>query len=316
VRSVVVALLVSAALASSARSLAAGAVFNDPYDVPSAPRAPTLPELTHAETEGTFEATAGAILPNGSGAITHAFVQRLTVEVPLGLRRWYVGAEYEFAASGGRAISGNLELEGRTLWATRTGLAFGGGLGLIAPTARFDGTGPAAQTAFAAATVRPWDVAFFVPSAIGARPFVDVRAIDGRFVVQFRQGLDLLTTTNSWDPEIYATVGVYLGYKANHRIAAGIEAFEAYAIDVPHVTDGNRAAVVISPNVRLVLPFVEPAISAFTNIGTPLQGANDRVWGFRFAFTLVVDPTKPVPVSPKSTRPEARPSEGEPPTVN
>jgi hypothetical protein len=26
----------------------------------------------------------------------------------------------------------------------------------------------------------------------------------------------------------------------------------------------------------------------FTNIGTPLQGANSRIWGFRLAFTLVV----------------------------
>lgn len=283
--------------------LAGGAVFNDPYDVPSAPRPPTLPELTHSELEGTLEETAGAILPNTGGAITHAFVQRLSVEDPLGLRRWYVGANYEFAAAGGRVVSGNLEIQGRTLWATRTGLAFGGGLGLVFPTASFDTNGPAASTALAAATLRPWDVPFFVPAAIGARPFIDVRAIDGPFVAQFRQSLDLLTTTNAFGtPAIYATVGLYLGIWATRHIAAGLEAFEAYAIDVPGVRDGARAAVVISPNVRLVLPLVEPAISAFTNIGTPLQGASDRIWGFRVAFTLVFDNSGPRPAVHKGAR--------------
>ena len=64
---------------------------------------------------------------------------------------------------------------------------------------------------------------------------------------------------------------------------------------MPHsINDGERAAVVLSPNVRLVLPWVEPAISAFTNIGTPLQGASDRIWGFRLAFTVVYDRTHPL----------------------
>jgi hypothetical protein len=27
----------------------------------------------------------------------------------------------------------------------------------------------------------------------------------------------------------------------------------------------------------------------FTNVGTPLQGASERIWGFRVAFTLVYD---------------------------
>ncbi len=285
-----VALAIALGVALPSSALAGGAVFDDPYVLPSAPRPPTLPELTHSELEGTFEETAGAILPNSGGAITHAFVQRLQFEDPVGLRRWFVGANYEFAASGGRVVSGNLELEGRTLWATRTGLAFGGGLALVLPTASFGSTGPAATTALAAATLRPWDVQFFTPAAIGARPFIDVRAIDGPFVAQFRQSLQLLTTTNAFGtPYIYATLGLYFGIWATRKIAAGFEAFEAYAIDVPHVSDGARATVVVSPNVRLVLPLVEPAISAFTTIGTPLQGASQRTWGFRIAFTLVVE---------------------------
>lgn len=303
-RSVAVTLVAASALAVPSRAFADGAPIDvDPYEVPAAPRPPTLPELTHSDTEGTLESTVGAILPNSGGAFSHAYVQRLAVEVPVGLRRWYIGANYELAAAGGRVVSGNLDVGGRTLWATHTGLAFGGGLDLNIPTAQFDPHGPAGNTALDAATLRPWDVAFFVPNAIGVRPFVDLRAIDGAFVVQFRQGLDLLTTTDSIGiPAIYATLGLYLGLWATSHVAAGFEAFESYAINVdsrainvPHsIKDGERAAVVVSPNVRLVLPWVEPAISAFTNIGTPLQGTSDRIWGFRIAFTLVYDRTHPL----------------------
>jgi hypothetical protein len=304
VRPVVPAIVALTTLGVPAVALAAGNPFADPYDVPAAPRPPTLPELTHRDPEGTLEATAGAILPNAGGELTHAYVQRFALETPVGnFRRWYLDANYELAAADGRAVSGNLELGGRTLWATPTGLAFGGGVDLIVPTALFAQSGPGASSALDAATLRPWDVAFFIPTALGGRPFVDVRAIDGRFVVQFRQALDVLKTVNSSaSPFVYATLGVYLGFWATHAVAAGIEAFESYAISVPDflkTTDADRAAVVISPNVRLVLPWVEPAISAFTNIGTPLQGASNRIWGFRLAFTVVYDPTRALPVRTK-----------------
>ncbi|HLK36775.1 MAG TPA: hypothetical protein VKU41_08495 [Polyangiaceae bacterium] len=270
-----------------------GAAFDDPYDVPAAPRPPTLPELTHREIEGTLEETAGAILPNPGGQIAHAFVQRLAIEVPLGLRRWFLGAGYEVAGGGGsnafRVVGGNLEIQGRTLWATRTGLAFGGGLGLVLPTASFDENGLTSEAALNAATLRPWDVAFFVPDSVGFRPVVDVRAVDGAFVAQFRQGLELMVPPGApSNRRIYATTGVYFGWWVTREVAGGLEAFEAYVIDAPNVRDGERAAVVISPSVRLALPWVQPAVSIFTNIGTPLQGASDRIWGFRVAFTVLL----------------------------
>jgi hypothetical protein len=303
-RSAVLAIVTAVTLVAGVLPVPARAadnVFDDPYRVPSVPRPPTLPELTHAETEATLEATGGAILSNGGGDVTHAYVQRFALEVPVGLRRWYVGATYELAAADGRTVSGNLELGGRTLWATPTGLAFGGGVDLIVPTAQFDASGPASKTALDAASLRPWDVAFFVPDAIGGRPFIDVRAIDGPFVAQFRQALDVVASTRyPYTSRIYATVGVYLGLWATREVAAGIEAFESYAIAAPNVNDSTRAAVVISPNVRLLLPWVEPAISAFTNIGTPLQGASDRIWGFRLAFTAVYDPSRALRVRTKS----------------
>lgn len=271
--------------------------FDDPDALPYAPRPPTLPELTHPEIEATLETTAGAIVPSSGGQITHGYMQRLAVEAPIGPRRWFVGIDYEVAAGstplGFQTVGGNVEIEGRTLWATRTGLAFGGGLGLMLPTATAssDDATTAGEVALHALALRPWDVTFFVTNAFGARPFVDVRTIDGPFVAQFRQGLDLAVSTAAIaERRIYATTGVYFGLRITPEVAAGIEAFEAYAIAVPDVNDSARASVVVSPSVRLALPWVEPAISAFTNVGTPLEGASERIWGFRVAFTLVYDP--------------------------
>jgi hypothetical protein len=292
------AALAIALAAAPASARADEAVFDDPYDVPNAPRPPTLPELTHYDLTATLETTAGTIVPNPGQAATHGYVQRLGIEVPVTLRRWFVGLDYEVAAGDAdgafRVVGGNVQLEGRTVWATRTGLAFGGGFALGLPTATASSTDPGAsgQVALHAASLRPWDVSFFEIDSWGLRPFVDVRAVDGPFVVQFRQGIDLMVSTGSFSTQaLFGTAGVYVGWQATQHVAAGLEAFEAYAINVPNVVDGARAAVIASPNVRLILPWVEPAISAFTTIGTPLQGSSQQIWGFRIALTLVYDPT-------------------------
>jgi hypothetical protein len=288
--------LVSLAFAAWPRAARAQVGFADPYELPIAPRPPTLPELTHPDIEGTLETTEGALVPPPGGVWTHAYVQRLSLEFPLSLRRWYVGASYEVAAGGtGSAfetVGGNLALDGRTLWATVSGLAFGGGMSLVLPTASFDASGPAGTVALDAATVRPWDVTFFIPGVVGVRPYVDLRLLLGQFIAQFRQGLDLtLSDSELGDRRLYAMTGLYLGWAATGSVAAGLEAFEEYSIDVPGVRDGARTAIIVSPNVRLSLPWVQPAISAFTNVGTPLYGANESIWGFRLAFTVVYDPT-------------------------
>lgn len=269
--------------------------FDDPYRVPTAPRPPTLPELTHAEIEGTLETTEGAIIPPPGGPWTHTYVQRLDVEVPLALRRWYVGTSYELAAGGTdkgfQTVGGNLALEGRTLWATHTGLGFGGGMALVLPTASWSPNTPGAEVALHAATLRPWDVTYFTQGTYGVRPYVDVRALLGHFIAQFRQGIDMtVSPTQLGDRRIYAMTGVYFGWKATDLLAAGLEAFEEYAISVPGVSDGSRAAIIVSPNLRVSFPWVQPAISFFTNVGSALFGVQESVWGFKLAFTVVYDP--------------------------
>jgi hypothetical protein len=124
-----------------------------------------------------------------------------------------------------------------------------------------------------------------------------VRALDGPFVVQLRQGLDLTVGTASLgDRRLWATLGAYVGWSFVPQAALGLEAFEGYAINVPGVRDGARAAIVVSPNVRIVLPWVQPAVSVFTNVGTPLYGAQVSIWGLRLAITLVYDPRAPLRV--------------------
>ena len=304
---------VAASLGLAASLLSASApaqqtTFEDPYDVPRAPRAPTLRELTHSGVEATFETTAGAFLPRDGAGLQHAYIQRLDVEAPVALRRWYVGASYEVAdgnnGAGFSAVGGNLALDGRTVWATKTGLAYGGGVALMLPTAHYDSNGSSSRVALGAATLRPWDVSYFVPDSYGFRPYVDVRAHDGPFTVQFRQGLDFTVSSLLLsDQRIYATGGLYLGYQLGPRVAAGLEVFEAYAISLASVRDGDRESLIVSPNVRLALPWVQPAISVFTNLGPPISapwvqressvfavpGRSASVWGFRFTFTVVYD---------------------------
>lgn len=268
--------------------------FDDPYDVPSAPRPPTLPELTHSEIEGTLETTAGAIVPQPGGLWTHAYTQRFNVEVPLALRRWYVGATYEVAAGGTvnsfEAFGSNLQLDGRTLWATKTGLGFGGGMSLVLPTATYGPNGPGAIVALNSATLRPWDVTLFAQGVYAVRPYIDVRALLGPFIAQFRQGIDMtVPPTEIGNRNLYAMTGFYFGWRATDLLAVGLEAFEEYAIAVTGVGDGSRSAIVVSPNIRVSLPWVQPAISMFTNVGNPLYGATGSIWGFRFAFTVVYD---------------------------
>lgn len=302
--------VVLAVVAASRFARAQTVPFADPYAVPKAPRPPTLPELTHAEMEATLEETAGAILQPGGGGVTHAYVQRIALELPLSQRRWYVGAAYELAGAGNgtgmEVIGGNVAFDGRTLWATTTGLGFGGGVSAMLPTASFDASGPASYVAYQAAMLRPWDVSTFVPNAFGIRPYVDVRAHDGPFVVQFRQSLDFAAPATLLfnHPRTFSITGLYLGWQMTSAVAVGLEAFEAYAINLPDVRDGSRETLVVSPSIRLALPLVQPAISAFTNLGPPLSppwvqntsstfnvpGDSGTVWGFRFAFTLVYDP--------------------------
>jgi hypothetical protein len=278
----------------------------DPYELPRAPRPPTLPELTHSDIEGTLESTLGVLTPATPGNDVVTFVQRFGAEYPIAGRRLFVGANYELAAGeppgGGatKAVGGNLELDGRTVWATRTGLAFGGGLGVTLPTASFTrcpgqigcpeagSPSDAARIADAASTLRQWDLPMFQEGFVTLRPFFDVRDVDGSFVIQFREGIDVaLDTTDIAAIRLAAVTAVYVGYSLP-VVGLGIEGFEYYFLQWP-VADNQRALYVISPSVRFLTPYVQPAISFMTSLGTPFGGETDHFWGLRLAMTFIYD---------------------------
>jgi hypothetical protein len=87
--------------------------------------------------------------------------------------------------------------------------------------------------------------------------------------------------------------GAYVGYQFKHLISPGLEAFELYQIsgEVPAVDDKKRASLVIAPSIRVLTPYVQPCLSAFTNLGPSVATEGDRIWGLRLGITVVYDPT-------------------------
>ncbi|MFO0677214.1 MAG: hypothetical protein U0169_11825 [Polyangiaceae bacterium] len=227
------------------------------------------------------------------------FVQRFNVEIPIANRQWFVGSNYLFAVgvppSGGgnvQLVGGNLEVYGRVVWAMRTGLAFGGGLGIMAPTSSFDTSSASARVAAGAATLRTWDHSFFRHDAFGFRPFFDVRAVDGRFVVQFRQGIDYaIELSGLAQKTLAATGGLYVGYRVTPWLGAGVEVLEYYVLD-GSVRDDKRATFTVSPSLRLTARRLQPSLSAYTNLGgLPYEGV-ERIVGLRVNFTVLFDTPK------------------------
>lgn len=285
--------------------------FDDPYDLPEAPRPPTLPELTHRDIEATVESTVGVLYPKPAAAPgwtrpAGEYVQRLNVEIPLGFRRWFVGSTYETVlgappAIGGPAklVGGNLEVYGRTVWATRTGLSFGGGLGFMLPTAAFDANSPAANVTGGGAAVRPWDFQFFEKDAVTGRPFIDVRLLDGRFVVQFREGLDWSFIRGSATrSSLSAITALYVGARVGDILGVGLEAFELYFIE-GQAQDDARAFFAVSPSVRFMTPVIQPCFSFVSTIADPLYPSSSHALAFRAALTVLWDRTTRAPAAEK-----------------
>ena len=291
------ALLAGAWLASSAPALA-DQPLADPYQLPDAPRSLALPELTHPDIEWTLTTSVGGVAslqragPEG--------LEKIGVEVPVSSRRWFVGMAYALAegppiqaAGSSSIVGGNMELYGRTVWASRTGLAFGGGLGVLPPIATFTRNAGGGDTALAAISMQPWDYSFFRVGALTFRPFIDVRDLFDRFVVQFRMGLDwAVQTSDLSQSDVSATASVYLGLIAAPILGLGLEGTEFYRISA-QIPDNQRATILVTPSLRLLTPGIQPALGVFVGIGSPLDQAAQSVWGVRLALTFVWDPRRP-----------------------
>jgi len=266
-------------------------------DLPVAPRPPTLPELTHSDGEATAEWTAGAFYPRDASTLrghVPIHVLRLAAEVPIHHRALFVGGTYEAALGspattrGPFALGGNLEVHGRAVWSTSTGLAFGAGLGLMLPTASIDPNSiDAFSLAQAAIALRPWDHAFFQDGSLAFRPFVDVHDTVGLFLIQFRGALEwTIDVRRGTGQRANSIATLYLALRVTETVALGVEGYQLYIIDAP-VADERRAFFAISPSVRMMLPRVQPSVGILRSIGAPYYPATDNTMAMRVGLTLL-----------------------------
>lgn len=283
-----VALLLCSGIANAKGTL------TDPYSLPQGARPPTLPELTHPDLEVSAELASGFLVPKDGGAWRASFVQRIQGELPLGSRRWFLGGSFPWAFGAGEAdavrpLVGNLELGIRTVWATPTGLAAGAGMAAILPTGPSAGSANTDALALDSVAMRPWELPHFTPGVSGLRLFFDLRTLDGPFVLQFRQGLDILVgMSDAALRRATAILGVFVGFRFSQRVSGGIEAFELYLLDDPG-KDHGRATFVLSPNIRLDLPYVQPTLTVFSSVGATYQDRASVAWGTRLALSFVYD---------------------------
>jgi hypothetical protein len=295
------ATLILLARAGSAQVALPGDEPTDPYALPDAPAPPTLPDLTHralaASLENTFASIQNAApADEARPGRSFGWMERLEVEQALSIRRWYVGVGEQVALGnplneGFQMVAGNPEVWGRTLWASQAGLAYGGGIGAVLPAFhRGAGSSTLTQTV---AVVRPWDYADFTNGDLVLRPFFDVRGIDGRVMLQLRQGID-------WDQASGALTSrtiFYIGYRPIELFGLGLEAWEVYLIQAPQRKDDGRAAYAVSASVRLMTRVLTPAVSFLAPIDRPLYDAVESFWAVRLTMSVVLEQTPTVPTS-------------------
>ena len=277
---------------------------DDPYQLPDAPAPPTLPDLTHRGVAASLAFTFASVKPpldadGNQPERVGVTIERLELESAVSNRRWYVGIEQEFAqgttlsGDDGAALVSNPEIWGRALWASRAGLAYGGGLGFVAPLIDHDRQeGPSVKGTVR--VVRPWDYPHFAGRVFAFRPYIDMRVIDGPITLQLRQGVDVLRKASDEaaipDTTLTSRTTVYVGYRPFDAMGMGLELWEVYFIKAPGVADEQRAVFTVSPCIRWMTPVVQPAISGLFPIGRPLFDEATSYWAFRLTLGVVVDP--------------------------
>ena len=255
-----------------------------------APAPPTLPALAHPTLSDTFEITIASIDPGNGAGRAYAWFLHDEIEYPLISRIWYLGAADDVAAGAVPGVGrdffvGAPELWTRAVWSSLVGLSSGGGFGVVLPAPR-DLSGAATVIFDTVRVVRPWDASYFTDQTVTLRPYVDVRHIVGRFILQLRQGMDIAIVAralqaNERRVDFTARTAFYAGFRVSERVGVGLEVWEDYEITA-NIPDDRRAAFAVSPSVRLLLGRVAPAFSLLFPISTPLEGAAASYYAARF----------------------------------
>ena len=278
------------ARAAAAALLVAGPARAADRAALDAPAPPTLPALSHPSLSNTFEITAAGIDPGHGGGRAYAFYLHDELEYPLISRTWYVGAAHDVVAGAVPGVGRNFffgapEIWTRGLWSSVFGLSSGGGFGVVLPLPH--SLSPSAQEIFdTVRVVRPWDASYFTDRTVTLRPWIDIRHIVGRFILQLRQGMDIAIVARDLRRgerrvDYTARTAFYAGFRIAEPVGVGLEVWEVYQLsaDLP---DDKRAAVSISPSVRLSLGRIEPALSLVFPISTPLRGEAASYYAARF----------------------------------
>ena len=281
-------------------------------DLPDLLRPETLPELTHRFAEVTSETTLASVSLSQAVTPTGAVdtrqnetvrIESFSFEIPLASRNWFAGGSYAFAVGtldqgGSLVVTGDPEAHVRGVWASVTGIAFGGGFGLVLPTGGWDGK-DAVAVGTAAASVRAWDRAIFDPDSVTSRGFVDLRDAVGPLVVQYRQTLEAAVDTRNASNYTLAAVGtLYAGLRFAPFFSAGAQLVEYYSLE-PDVSDATRAHWSLGADVRFITRYFQPMVAVMTSLGSPLRalssigsplGASPESFlGVRLGLTFVLD---------------------------
>jgi hypothetical protein len=302
-----------------------------PEDLPDAPSPPSLVDLTHRSLYAAFETTQASVRPNDVGGVPQGRVfggiTRFEGELAIDrARRFFAGIGEEVAVSGlgqGTVLPSYPELWGRAVWASRAGLAYGGGLGFVLPVFSREPNSEAARASQLARVVKPWSFSLFSDNTFTARPFLDARVIDGSVTLQFRQSLELqglVADAQLPTRSLVSRTTVYLGYQPVKPLGFGLEVTEVYfisassvCVDVPKaapvtttpsggkatdpgtekacttLTDDLRAAFVLSPSVRFTVGDFHPAVSAIVPFGQTLLGEARNFWAVRLSLGAVFE---------------------------
>lgn len=260
-------------------------------DTPRLPAPLSMPELGHPDANVGVEWTTGYGFPTRDRVASALGLVRATFETWVGPhRRLYVGGTLPIAAGlppdgsgSSKVVFGNLEGHVRVTFPQPTWLAFGATLGVVAPTAMFPRTGPAASASLAAISFDPVDLSYFTPGIVVLRPAYDVRIIRGRFIFQARQGLDIaIDTAGLRHASTNARLLAHFGVLARRNLEVSLEGTQLYLFgtDVP---DKHRNAITVGPTVRYTMGKVDLGLGVVTNLFSALSPAVDQIVGLRFS---------------------------------
>lgn len=276
----------------------------DAYALPDAPAPPSIPDLTHRGLWYGFEASFASIKPHdaitGPQPREPAWSSRAEVEWAIAHRRWYTGLAHELGygyppgGKNGSLLVGYPEVWGRGVWASRSGIAYGGGLSLVLPLFQRDPDSNATVVAEAVRVVKPWDFAPFAENTFTAQPFLDARIIDGHVTLQLRQGFafqGLVAEARLPKANVVSRSTLYLGYQPSSLVALGLELQEVYFISTDFdatcrsrrtsCDDSFRAIFAISPSIRLLTRAFQPSLSMLFPFDRTLFDQVQSYWAVR-----------------------------------